>query len=178
MIVRLKIALAETEPEVWRRVDVPAALTLKQLHAVIQAAMGWDDDHLYRFERGRVSVSVSRTRLADLVGGRVKHLAYVYDFGDEWSHDIRIERTLPVEVGVAYPRLVDGGGRCPPEDVGGVWGYYESLAALADPNHENHELMLDWYGEDPFDPAAFDRARIETELARVAKHLERSAKKS
>lgn len=177
MVVRVRISLTGTDPEVWRRVDVPGLVTLKQFHAVIQAAMGWDDDHLYRFERGRDSVSTGRTRLADLAAARVKRLTYVYDFGDEWRHDIRIEKMLPVETGVRYPRLVDGAARCPPEDVGGVWGYYESLAALANPDHENHELMLDWYGEEPFDRGAFDRGPIETELARVANYLGRGSRK-
>lgn len=178
MIVRVRISLEETDPEVWRRVEVPAALTLKQLHAVIQTAMGWDDDHMRRFERGRASLSTSRTRLADLVVGRVKRLAYIYDFGDEWRHDIRIEKALPAETGVTYPRLVDGAGQCPPEDVGGVWGYYESLKALADPSHENHELMLDWYGDGSFDPAAFDRERIEKDLAGLATYLARRSANS
>lgn len=96
-IVRVRISLEGTDPEVWRQVDVPAFVTLKQLHAVIQAATGWEDDHLYRFERGRDSASKSRTRLGDLAAARLKRLAYVYDFGDEWRHDIRIEKTLPVE---------------------------------------------------------------------------------
>ena len=52
-VLRLKIVLVDTEPPIWRRVEVPAATTLRQLHAVIQAAMGWDDDHLYQFRRGR-----------------------------------------------------------------------------------------------------------------------------
>ena len=108
----------------------------------------------------------------------MKRFVYIYDFGDEWRHSIWIEEPLPAEAELIYPRLVDGGGQCPPEDVGGIWEYYESLQALADPGHENHELMLDWYGEESFDPAAFDRTRIETELDRVANQLGRNSRKS
>ncbi len=175
-ILRVKISLQETDPEVWRRVEVPSSVTLKQFHAVIQAAMGWDDDHLYRFERGRASLS-SGKRLAEIVAARVKLITYVYDFGDEWRHDVRFEAAIPAAADASYPRLIDGGGQCPPEDVGGVWGYYESLEVLADPHHENHELMLDWYGGGSFDPAAFDRKPIDQELARVAGYLARNGRK-
>jgi len=175
-IVRVKISLQGTDPEVWRRVEVPSTATLKQFHAIIQAAMGWDDDHLYRFERGRASLSSGR-RLTELVAARVKIITYIYDFGDEWRHHIEIEAAVPAAADATYPRLIEGAGQCPPEDVGGAWGYYESLKALADPRHENHELMLDWYGEETFDPAAFDRTPIDRELRRVAGYLARSGRK-
>ncbi|WP_052117810.1 plasmid pRiA4b ORF-3 family protein [Novosphingobium pentaromativorans] len=51
-IARLHIALADTDPSIWRRVDVPVDANLKMLHDVIQGAMGWLDYHLWEFEAG------------------------------------------------------------------------------------------------------------------------------
>lgn len=73
-------------------------------------------------------------------------IQYVYDFGDDWDHNIRIERVNEAMPGMTYPRLLKAAGACPPEDVGGAWGYEEFLEALADPDHEQHEDMVRWSG--------------------------------
>ena len=67
-----------------------------------------------------------------------KTLRYVYDFGDGWEHSIKIERLLDPQPGILYPRLVEASGRCPPEDVGGPWGYAEFLDVIRDPTHKRH----------------------------------------
>ncbi len=74
--------------------------------------------------------------------------------------------------GVAYPRLVEAAGRCPPEDVGGPWGYAELLQAIADPKHERHAELSDWIGDD-FDPKTVDTDRLAEELAALAKQWSR-----
>ena len=192
-IVRLKIVLANTEPPIWRRVEVSAGLTLKELHAVIQAAMGWDNAHLYQFHVGRETIagpgtggegfgmpraiSAGRVRLDDLAARGVKRFAYVYDMGDSWEHRLQIERLLSADPAASYPRLIDGARRCPPEDVGGVPGFYEFLEAIADPEHPDHEDRLDWYGG-MFDPADLDGDRIHKALARIAARRKRAAAKS
>ena len=61
------------------------------------------------------------------------------------------------EKGGRYPICVEGERSCPPEDVGGVWGYSEFLEAVADPKHEQHEEFKEWAG--PFDPEEFDAAK-------------------
>ena len=75
-------------------------------------------------------------------------IQYVYDFGDDWDHSIRIERVGEADKGMTYPRLLKATGACPPEDVGGAWGYEEFLEALADTDHEQHEDMVHWSGGD------------------------------
>lgn len=165
-IIRLKIELDDTDPPVWRRIEVAASTTLKQLHSAVQAAMGWHDSHLHEFEVGRRRASGS-TSLADLAAARIKRFGYHYDMGDSWQHTLRIEQVQPAEPGVAYPRLVDGAGRCPPEDSGGLPGFYEFLDALADPHHPDHDDLLDWHGG-PFDPLDMDAKTIEKRLARLA----------
>jgi len=190
-VLRLKIVLADSEPPIWRRIEVPAEMTLKELHAVIQAAMGWNNDHLYQFYVGREtiagpgmgggfgaprSIGAGRVRLEDLAADRVKRLTYLYDMGDSWEHKIQIEKTLPADPAASYPRLVDGALRCPPEDVGGIPGFYEFLDAINDPKHPDHHDRIDWYGG-VFEPNKLDTERIRKDLNRIAARRKRATAK-
>jgi hypothetical protein len=96
-------------------------------------------------------------------------LIYEYDFGDGWEHVIEVQNILEPETGVKYPICLAGKKACPPEDCGGVWGYYEMLAAIADPKQEEHEDMLEWLGEG-FDPDAFDLEEVNAMLAEWRNH--------
>jgi len=166
-IAHLRIKLNDLEPTVVRRVEVPLTIRLDRLHLVLQAAIGWTNSHLYEIRARDVGwgmpdpgfgdgpLDASKARLADVLEDvGVKSLRYLYDFGDGWEHTIRIERVTDPVPGIAYPRLVEAVGRCPPEDVGGPWGYGEFLAAIADPDHEEHAERLEWVGGhfDPTDP--------------------------
>jgi hypothetical protein len=179
-IVRLRIILEHTDPPIWRAVDVPADITLKGLHAVIQEAMGWCYSHQWLFEVGRsvieepgVATSAAsgerpgKVRIADLIERRVKRFRYVYDMGDDWRHEIRLEKTLPADPAGTYPRLVDGAGRCPPEDVGGIPGFVHLLEVMRDPKHPEHAELSDWYG-DRFDPNDMNADEIRTNLSLLA----------
>jgi hypothetical protein len=107
-----------------------------------------------------------RHRLSTAFSGQKSRFVYEYDFGDSWEHGIVIEKILPPETGVKYPRCIAGKRACPPEDVGGVWGYAEFLEAIRDPAHEDHAASLEWVGEE-FDPEAFLLEEINQELRRV-----------
>jgi pRiA4b ORF-3-like protein len=133
-VAHLKIKLDDVEPAVLRRVEVPLTIRLDRLHLVLQAAMGWTDSHLYEIRAGDVGWGVPdpdfgdgpldarKTRLIDaLEDVGTRSLKYLYDFGDGWEHTVRIERVTDPVPGIAYPRLVEAAGRCPPEDVGGAW---------------------------------------------------------
>ena len=108
--------------------------------------------------------SATLAQLRDRARGKFK---YWYDFGDDWFHTITLEKLIPADPDTAYPRLIAARGRCPPEDVGGPWGYAEYLAAIADPTHDRHEELIDWGGPgfDPHDP---DEAGICKRLDRLA----------
>lgn len=169
-VLQLKISLAGiSKPPVWRRVLVPATMRLDLLHTVIQSAMGWTDTHMHEFTADGIDYGPRDAELdlidertvwvGDLIGEPRDRMRYTYDFGDYWQHDVVVEKVLPVEKGVRYPRCVGGKGRRPPEDCGGVWGYADLRETLADPAHEEHEAMLEWLGLDSaadFDPHAFD----------------------
>jgi len=91
-------------------------------------------------------------------------LIYEYDFGDGWEHTIEVQKIEDPKPGVEYPRCLAGRKACPPEDCGGIPGYYHMLEAVADPKHEMHEDYVDWLG-DEFDPDAFDIDEINEMLA-------------
>lgn len=84
---------------------------------------------------------------------------YIYDFGDGWEHRIELEKILPRDENIEYPICIAGKRACPPEDCGGIWGYKEFLEAIRDPEHENHEELLEWVGGE-FDPEAFDPKKV------------------
>ncbi|ETK36318.1 plasmid pRiA4b ORF-3 family protein [Microbispora sp. ATCC PTA-5024] len=178
---RIKVTLAGSRPPIWRRLEVPSTITLRELHEVLQAAFGWEDYHLWVFESplGRYGVadrelqitSAAAKRLGHVVPAPKDRLGYTYDFGDNWEHAILVEAVAAAEPGVAYPRCLTGRRACPPEDCGGIWGYEYLLEILADPMHEEHEDRLEWLGldsADQFDPAAFDLAQTNAALSHLA----------
>jgi len=95
--------------------------------------------------------------------GRHNSFRYVYDYGDNWQHKVKIEQIVDLDAPLTAPLCLAGKNACPPEDVGGAPGYEEFLAALADPNDPEHEHFKEWIGGD-FDPAAFDIAEVNERL--------------
>ena len=169
-IYQIKVTLLGTSPPIWRRLLVPADLTLERLHDVLQVAMGWENCHMHEFcigsqrfgkpdldemSLGGPATASERTARLYTVLGKVKAKAvYTYDFGDSWEHEIVVEKKLAPEPGRRYPECVDGRRQGPPEDCGGLDGFYNLLEAISDPEHGEHEELTDWLGDD-FDPEAF-----------------------
>lgn len=175
---RMKITLRGSKPPIWRRLEVPSEITLQELHAVIQAAFGWQDHHMWVFESGSGAYglpdpelghrSAASKKLSGVAPGPGARLRYTYDFGDDWEHDVAVEDVLAPEPGMSYPRCVTGRRATPPEDCGGMWGYAGMLDVLADPTHSEHADMLRWLGLDSpaeFDPARFDLDAINRALS-------------
>jgi len=181
-IYQLKVTLRGTSPPIWRRLLVPAGLRLGVLHDVLQLAMGWDDSRLHEFRIGskRFGKPDPDDRLMGLdpIGNeRTVHLfralgkvgakaVYTYDFGDSWEHAIIVEKVMPPEPGVAYPVCVGGKLHCPPEDCGGIPGYYNLLEAIGDPGHPEHEDLLDWVGGE-FKSEAFSLDEVNRRLTPI-----------
>lgn len=184
-IASLKITLDEVKPPVLRRIEVPLTIRLDRLHLALQAAMGWTNSHLYEIRARDVSwgesdaswgdgpLDARKARLVDVLEDiGVKTFKYLYDFGDGWEHTIKIERIAEAVPDLAYPRLTEAKGRCPPEDVGGPWGYADCLEALTDPEHERHAELTEWIGS-PFDPNVVDTKEHTQALAVLAKQWSR-----
>lgn len=176
-IYQLKVTLLETRPPIWRRLQTPSDVTLARLHRILQMVLGWTDSHLHQFiidgqsygmpddEYGMPTINEQRVRLSQVVEPGAS-FRYEYDFGDSWQHAIVVEQALPALLRQRYPVCLDGARACPPEDVGGVDGYRAFLAAIKDPRHEEHAELLAWAGG-AFDPAAFDVAAVNRQLARL-----------
>jgi len=180
-LYQFKVTLLESKPPIWRRIQVKNC-SLDKLHERIQTAMGWTNSHLHQFEiegerHGNPEllddgfedfhcVDSTVTKISEIVpkDGKRFQLLYQYDFGDNWEHEIVFEGCLRAESGQRYPMCIEGERNCPPEDVGGVWGYAEFLEALADPNHEQHEDFVEWAGD--FDPDEFDAMKTTKAMRR------------
>jgi hypothetical protein len=175
LVYQLKVTLQYFRPPIWRRIQVRGSTTLADLHHILQIVMGWEDEHLHQFivdgvyygesipEWGVEKEDELITRLDQIVAAEKDRFGYQYDFGDSWHHQIVVEKILPPEADVHYPRCLKGKRACPPEDVGGVWGYAEFLEAIADPSHPQHDDWNDWIDE-PFDPEAFDSEAVNQAL--------------
>ena len=195
-IAVLRIELIDIEPLIWRRVAVPTATNLQTLHRIIQAAMGWQDYHLWEFAAAGKTYGVpdpedatwghkvyraSATKLASLIESGVTAFDYTYDMGDNWEHRIVVERVEPAEPGKLYPDLRGGERRCPPEDCGGFSGYYDFLDAIAGPDKgkgsRRKREMLSWYGS-PYNPDDIGEKQIRNALQRIANTARRSKTKT
>jgi hypothetical protein len=170
-VYQFKITLLETSPPIWRRIHV-SDCTLDKLHESIQTAMGWTNSHLHHFRIdgtyygdpmlvGEDSMDLvyrdsTNTCLSEILLRRDERFdfEYEYDFGDSWQHEVLFEGRLTGEPGKRYPLCLEGARACPPEDVGGVWGYADFMEAIADPENEEHEEYLEWAGG-KFDPESF-----------------------
>lgn len=169
------IILANTEPLVWRRIQVPEDYSFWDLHVAIQDAMGWLDYHLHEFtasdlRRGTVlrlgipddefpnerpCLPDWQVAISEHFDERAPPALYLYDFGDDWRHAIIYEGMQSADATVSYPRCIAGARACPPEDCSGVNGFAELLVALADASHPEHAEIRQWVGKD-YDPAVFD----------------------
>ena len=180
-IYQFKIVLEDTKPTIWRRIQVPENYTFWDLHIAIQDAMGWMDCHLHQFETielkpreikyigipdeegfGMEVATGWEEKISDWFSlDKRKAMRYVYDLGDSWNHKITLEKILPKEEKIKYPVCVAGARACPPEDCGGIGGYYDLLEIMDNPKHEEYEDMIEWLNGEKFNPEEFEITEIE-----------------
>lgn len=183
-IYQFRIELKDIRPLIWRRIQVPETYSFWDLHVAIQDAMGWLDCHLHAFRIG--SAASGQALVIGIPGDEFdedvtqpgwdvgiasqftpgSEVEYEYDFGDSWCHLVTLEKILPREPKVRYPRCADGERACPPEDCGGVPGYAGLLEVIMDPKHEEHESMLTWIGG-RFQAERFDATRVKFSNPRI-----------
>jgi len=179
-VCQFKVTLLEIEPAIWRRIVVPASYTFWDLHVAIQDSMGWLDYHLHlfrvtdletgtreeigipdedRFEDDVQCVPSWEKPITDYFREPGTRAEYLYDFGDDWQHELELEAIRERIPKRRYP-ICEGGARaCPPEDCGGVPGYFDFLRILNDPADDEHETIERWLGR-PYDPNAFDPKKV------------------
>jgi hypothetical protein len=191
-IATLRIDLKDSDPPIWRQVEVSTSITLKVLHNIVQVTMGWLDYHLWEFRIAGTSYGLpteqdwgtaprkiaDRTRLRDVITPGTTSIDYIYDFGDNWEHRLIISDVRAGDPATAYPRFIDGARDCPPEDCGGLPGFHEMLEARADAahaDHADHAAISDWLDE--YDPADLDVIPIQFALGRIAARRNAAAKR-
>jgi len=183
-IYSIKITLKGAKPPIWRRVYIPSDITLAQLHDVIQIAMGWQNYHFHEFEIhgerftqqemmdeewdiGRRKADETKVKLNKVAQPKSKFI-YVYDFGDNWEHEILVEKKISAdETPAPLPYCVTGKRAAPPEDCGGIWGYADMLEKLAEPNNTERKELIEWLG-DEFNPEQFDLFEINEQLQKLS----------
>ncbi len=182
-VYQLKITLMHSKPPIWRRVLVPAEMPLEKLHDVIQAVFGWGNAHLHQFIKDglfyqpdgggdrdffpmKEKEDSHECRVCDLLCREKDTLLYEYDFGDSWDHQVVLEKIREPKKGELLPLCVKGARACPPDDCGGIGGYYQLLETLNGPECTEKEELLDWAGG-PIDPEVFSLAAANSRLQRL-----------
>ncbi len=164
----IKIVLQGSKPPIWRRVIIPGDISLDKLHEIIQITMGWTDTHLHQFICNHDYYGLPdddyMTEMKDETGVKISNflkrekdkMLYEYDFGDDWLHEIILEKVKPF-AGKTEICCLKGEGACPPEDCGGIHGYCHMLEGISNKNNPEYEDILEFLGEE-FDPNYFELA--------------------
>lgn len=160
----IKVTIRDTHPPVWRRLQIPEGITFHELNAIIQLAFDWSGYHLYDFEVGAtlheegIFIELpevedgwiyherrnSKKEKIDKYFKEYKRMKYTYDFGDDWIHDIAIEKIIETDIKLVNPICIKAKMAELPEDCGGAYGYEELLDILADEKHERYKEMKEW----------------------------------
>jgi len=182
-IYQLKISIKGAKPPIWRRILVKSDSTFVELHDIIQKIFNWEDYHLYQFDGDKsytdaYSIQESlyhNPNLKDAIQYNISKelcnekdkINYTYDFGDDWNHEILLEKILEEDKNIKYPICTAGRRNGPIEDCGGMWGYGEIVYVIENKDFSEAEHLFDddgnFYYED-FDPAYFDKDEINKRL--------------
>ena len=180
-VYQFKITLNHSKPPIWRRIQAPETFTFWDLHCAIQDAMGWKDCHLhaFRFRKSKKFRDFYDIGIPDDTGLDMGTLAgweidmkkifketgtkciYEYDFGDGWEHVVILEKIITAEKDQKYPSCIAGKRACPPEDCGGLWGYYELIEVLKNPKKERYQELSEWLGNSKIDSESFNPKEVE-----------------
>lgn len=181
-IYQFKVTLKGIRPPIWRRFLIDNQVTFEDLHTIIQIVMGWGNYHLYNFDMKDARVEIlddsfdffpsskgiydaEETQVGELITEEKQKCLYTYDFGDDWEHELVLEKVLPIDKEILVPTCLKGKRACPPEDCGGIYMYNEIQVALKGEGELDEETK-DWLGE--FDPEEFDLQLINSILERFA----------
>ena len=182
-VLQFKVEMLEITPAIWRRILVPAEYNFWDLHVAIQDSMGWEDRHLHYFQiRGKGKHNEVHIGIPDFdglpdlqevyPGWEIWVIAYfndlgieakyLYDYGDDWWHSVKLEGYIYQEKNIKYPVCIGGERACPPEDCGGVSGYQSVVQILSNPDHEEYRDIRRWAGKD-WDPEKFSADDVKFE---------------
>ena len=182
-LFQFRIEMLDISPPIWRRILVPSDYNFWDLHVAIQDSMGWEDRHLHYFQiKGKSKQKEVHIGIPDFDGfpdlqevypgweiwiqayfnDLGVEAKYLYDFGDDWWHSVKLEGYIYREKNIRYPVCTGGERACPPEDCGGASGYQGLIETLSDPDHDEYEDMRNWAGKD-WDPEKFSPSEVKFE---------------
>jgi hypothetical protein len=181
-IYQIKITLSDTKPLIWRRFLIDPNETLFKLHKTIQIIMGWTNSHMHQYRKNKIYYGKVDKRVEADFGFEVldekkfkilqvldklkAKLIYEYDMGDSWEHILVLEKILPEDDKIKYPVCLDGAMACPPEDSGGIPGFYNFLEIIGNPDNDEYDEMMKWSGGE-FNPDEFNLHAINHSLQRM-----------
>ncbi len=180
---QVTVKLKGTKPPITRKLEVPD-MPFGELHEVLQIAMGWTNSHMHDFTVGKDvrigpklegntdfgmnMVDEEGVWISEVPASVRNKILYTYDFGDDWTHEVKLSEAQPMQPGISYPRCLAGSRNCPPEDCGGIWGYEHLCELLVTPEAErtaDDRERLEWLGE--YDPAEFPLELVNAELTKL-----------
>ncbi len=178
--LHFKIALFGIEPTIWRTFIVNDDYRMDRFHQVIQLVMGWTNSHLHEFSVNNRCIGMlmedelDSTNIEDECSIHLRDLNlkpgdtfnYLYDFGDSWEHFISLEKVESQTD--SHPLCTGGENASPPEDCGGFPGYMNIVDILGNPNHEEHDEMIEWLPEG-YEPAFFPLETVNNKLDKFGK---------
>ncbi|PYT84764.1 MAG: hypothetical protein DMG40_00765 [Acidobacteria bacterium] len=188
LVYELRTSLQDICPPIWRRLQIPSTFRLCCLHDALQIVMGWTDSHLHQFEKDDKCWGVPesfedydmdilderRTEIGAVLKAQGDSVVYTYDLGDDWRHDVVLEKILPASDGTVRPVCLSGERHCPPEDVGGTSGYEEFLEVIFEPRHEEFKHYIQWaQGPSPINRSVGRFQPEELNLTAVNRRLSR-----
>lgn len=181
-ILLLHVSLKDSKPSIWRRIAVDGKRNFYELHHIIQIAMGWENYHLFDFKLGELvigsqdeessslAIDADQAILEKLLVEKGVTFEYTYDYGDNWVHEIVVEEIYPKKRGDITLSCISGERSCPPEDCGGLHGYYQNLEILRDTKHPQYRETREWMGKD-FDATAFNVGQVNRQLGSLAGYI-------
>jgi len=185
-VLKIRIILDNTSPLIWRDILVKRNISFYQLHQIIQITMGWTNAHLFEFsiEGYRISEiyddleefepgDISNARelyLEDVINEKGEEFIYTYDFGDSWDHTIKVEPYHMIDKAMQLPVCLSGELQCPPEDCGGIPGFYNLLKILSNNKHPEYKDTKRWVGS-KFDPTKFDLIKVNKQLKNINRSI-------
>ncbi len=183
---QLKIVLDRIQPKIWRRIIIGENTSLYELHHIIQISFGWSNYHLYLFKQNRILWgnkslwddddpafelnSDKKIKIKDILQDKTQSLQYQYDMGDSWSHNIKLEKIIEKDNLILVPVCLEGERNCPPEDCGGVGGYYNLIETLSRPNSREYKELVEWLGY-LYDPELIELEQINHTLKNLKKYI-------
>ncbi len=181
-IIQIKVTIEDIKPLIWRRLLVKSSSTFFELHNILQITFGWENSHIFQFKVEDYFIGIpdpdnievidaNDLTLGNILTEKDYEVTYEYDFGDSWEHIIKVEKFLYADLDSEYPVYSAGKMAAPPENCGGVTGYYQIMKARGNKKHPEYEQLKG--GRKSFNPGYFNIESVNNQLARLKSYIKK-----